>query len=68
MQYRIYSKAGVDHGVYEAHSADHAFVRMCQEAGYYVTIDDAGTITYPDSDTRDLCGLPSAWDILPDES
>lgn len=62
MAYKIYSKAGADHGAYEAASPVEALAIMHRDAGYDVEVID-GEIVFRDTETARLCGGLSDWSI-----
>ena len=65
-KFHIYSKAGVDMGVYEAGTVEQAVLAMHRNAGYdkdVVWLDDDGRLAFRDQDAIDLCGDVDHWDI-----
>lgn len=67
--YHIWSKAGHDHGIWEAESAVEALAAMHADAGYpcYVMAGEE-EITFRGgcnlgSDGQDLCGQLEDWDV-----
>ena len=61
--YRITSKPGADHGVYEGQTPADALAALHNDAGYDVHVGDDGELVFASEDDRDLCGTISDWHI-----
>ena len=61
--FRITSRAGVDHGVYAGATEAHALAAMHRDAGYDVSVDDEGRLIFASDDDRALCGDGEVWEI-----
>lgn len=61
--YRITSSAGLDHGDWQGESPAHALAAMHRDAGYDVTVSDAGDLEFAHPDDAELRGGRDAWSV-----
>ncbi len=61
--YTIESKAGLIIGEYSGDTKEQALVKMHKDAGYKLSLDEYGNITFPDEETKDICGDVNDWYI-----
>lgn len=60
--FQIFSKSGVNFGVYEGETAAHALAAMHRDAGYDATVED-GDIKFASDSDAEICGGIDAWSV-----